>query len=547
MTTAPEGKTLTVALAWIEEHCVIPDGFRKGAPFRLYDFQLKYLSEFYRVRSTAKWVPDNPVKAPAFVYRRGMLIAPQKNGKGPLSAAHICLESVGPALFAGWAQLGDAYVCAENGCGCGWVYDYEPGEPMGMPWPNALIQVTAVSIEQTQNIYRSLRPMISEGPLSSIIPHTGEEFIRLPGGGRVETVTSSAQSRLGALVTFCPQDEVGLWTPTNKMTKVADTQWRGLAGMGGRASITSNAWDPAERSVAQQVYESTAPDVYRQMTQAPKSLSYRNKVERRKIHRIVYGEALTENGGHVDLDAIEAEVAELMERDPGQAARFYGNLVVYGHGAWLPDGLWDKTATFREIPSGTQVCLGFDGSSTSDHSAIRAETIDGWSFTPSYGPDFKSTIWNPENFGGRIPRHEVHAAVEQIMRTYKVKRFYCDPRDWASEVEAWSLAYPDVDVVAWSNVNIPKTHFALERFVTDLNEGNLTHDGCPLTTTHVMNARKVAKAGDRYILDKPTPQQKIDAAMASVLAHEARADAIAKGWGVPEPRYRIARGRNRNG
>ena len=35
------------------------------------------------------------------------------------------------------------------------------------------------------------------------------------------------------------------------MTKVADTQYRGLAGMGGRAALTTNAWDPGEESVAQ--------------------------------------------------------------------------------------------------------------------------------------------------------------------------------------------------------------------------------------------------------------------------------------------------------
>jgi len=41
------------------------------------------------------------------------------------------------------------------------------------------------------------------------------------------------------------------------------------------------------------------------------------------------------------LAAIEAEAAELMETDPAQAERFYGNRIVHGLGAWLRDGLWD--------------------------------------------------------------------------------------------------------------------------------------------------------------------------------------------------------------
>lgn len=337
-----EDQPLLVALDWIPRHCVIPDGFRRGRPFNPYDYQFEYLANFYLVKGSARWVPADPILGPAFVYRRGLLVDPQKKGKSPLAAGHICLEGVGPALFAGWAGKDDGYACVDHGCGCGWEYPYQPGEPMGMPWPTPLIQITALSEEQTDNVYDALRPMIELGPLADLIPKTGEEFIRLPGGGRIDTVTSSAQSRLGQRVTFVPQDEVGLWTAGNRMTKVADTQYRGLAGMGGRASLTTNAWDPAERSVAQQQYESQAADVYRQFRQPPANLSYRNKVERRRIHRYVYAEALRENGGHIDLDAIEAEAADMLERDPAQAERFFGNRLVYGQGSWLREGLWES-------------------------------------------------------------------------------------------------------------------------------------------------------------------------------------------------------------
>lgn len=43
---AVRGIALGVAVNWIEAHCVIPDGFRKGAPFQLYDYQLDYLGRF---------------------------------------------------------------------------------------------------------------------------------------------------------------------------------------------------------------------------------------------------------------------------------------------------------------------------------------------------------------------------------------------------------------------------------------------------------------------------------------------------------------------
>jgi hypothetical protein len=513
--------TLWVAADWVPAHCVIPDSFHKGEPYEFVDWQLWYWVNHYRVRPEAQ--PGQ--LATAFHYRRSQVVMPQKCGKGPLTAAQVCLEGVGPALFGGWSAGGEVYDCRDHGCGCGWVYEYQPGEPMGMPWPTPLIQITAYSEEQTANVYDALRPMIECGPLAELIPKTGEEFIRLPGGGRIDTVTSSAQSRLGQRVTYVPQDETQLWTDANKMTKVADTQRRGLAGMGGRSSETTNAWDPAENSVAQRTAESRRPDIFRLHRTPPAHWSYRNKEERRRIHRYVYA-----GSWWVDLDAIEAEAAELLERDPTQAERFFGNRVVAGAGSWLPDGLWARTGADVAVPAGTAVCLGFDGSESEDWTGIRAETIDGHRFTPTYGPDARPTVWNPAEWGGSIPRSEVHAAVDELMTRYRVARMYCDPKDWRSEIGDWALQYGADVVVEWATYRVVPMHAALERAVTDLATGRSTHDACKVTDTHVANARKLAKPGQRYILGKPAEHQKIDAAMADVLAHEAAADAREAGW-----------------
>lgn len=186
-----------------------------------------------------------------------------------------------------------------------------------------------------------------------------------------------------------------------------------------------------------------------------------------------------------------------------------------------------------------RVCGGFDGSDVDDWTAIRLETLDGWQFTPTYGPDRRPTIWNPAQWPNhKIPRGEVHAAMDEIFREHEVKRFYCDPRDWQTEIDTWAGLYGDEVVLEWDtgrgSSRIRQMHAALERFTNDLATGALTHDGCPLTSVHVANARKLAKPGDRYILGKPSQQQKIDAAMASVLAHEAAADARVAGWGVDD-------------
>jgi hypothetical protein len=511
---------------WIERHCVIPDGFDAGSPFVLSGWQLWDVVNHYRVKRDAQ----EGQLAPAFHYRRSLIVRPQKTGKGPFTAAWVCVEGVGPVLFAGWATGGDRYKCSENGCDCGWVYVYEPGEPMGKRWATPLIQITATSEEQTDNIYDALRPMIEKGPLRELIPKTGEEFIRLPNGGRIDVVTSNARSRLGQRVTFVPQDETGIWLPSTGMVKVAETQRRGLAGMGGRAVETTNAWDPSENSVAQRTYESRLTDIFKDFPQAPKGLSYTNRTERRRIHRHVY-----DGSPWVDLDAIEGEAAELLTVDPQQAERFFGNRLVYAKGSWLPDGRWDQAFRIDAPQRGVAVCGGFDGSENNDWTALRLETLDGWQFTPTYGPDQRPTIWNPAEWGGQIPRGEVQAAVDEVFATYQVERLYCDPQDWRSEIGEWALKYGDKHVVEWATNRTSQMYDALRRFEVDLATGRASHDSCAITESHVANARKIAKPGQKYILGKPADHQKVDAAMASVLAHEATADTLAAGTGQKRP------------
>lgn len=535
---APE-HPLYVAVAWIEAHCVVPDGFDRGRPFQLTTEQARFLLNHYDVRSDA----EVGQLAPAFAFRRSQLVRSQKWGKSPLAAAQICLEGVGPALFAGWARGGERWDCREHDCGCGFTWEYEPGEPMGMSWPTALIQITATSEEQTDNIYDALRPMIMYGPLAELIPRTGEEFIRLPGGGRIDPVTSKASSRLGQRVTFVPQDETGIWLPNTSMAKVADVQRRGLAGMGGRAVEYTNAWDPAENSVAQQTAESRAEDVYRDHVSAPLSLSYTDKRERRRIHRLVYGDSLKQNGGWVDLDAIEAEAAELLERDPAQAERFFGNRIVAGSDSWWTRdqiATWETLATTADVPAKAKITLGFDGSQYDDWTVIRARWVnapDGkpYGFTPAFN-DGKPMYWSPVEHGGEVPRGEVNAAVEQLFDRFDVIRMYADPELWQSELDAWIARYGEKRVIPWATYRTRQMAAALERLTTDTGSESYAHDGCPILRQHLANARKVRRPGGMAI-GKPADHQKIDMVVADTLAHEAAGDVVAAGLLKSKPNY----------
>lgn len=188
---------------------------------------------------------------------------------------------------------------------------------------------------------------------------------------------------------------------------------------------------------------------------------------------------------------------------------------------------------------GTGVCGGFDGSENDDWTAIRLETREGFQFTPRW-PDGRPMIWNPAEYGGRIPRMQVHDAWGLLSERYQLYRVYCDPgfkdledTSWSTEIETWEGLYGPGVFVGWQmagNTRSRAVHELLARFVTDVKTRALTHDGCPITAVHAANARKLPKPGDRYGIGKPNQHQKIDAIVTSALCHEAACDMRAIGW-----------------
>lgn len=190
---------------------------------------------------------------------------------------------------------------------------------------------------------------------------------------------------------------------------------------------------------------------------------------------------------------------------------------------WLP-----------EPTDGTSTCGGFDGSENDDLTVIKLETREGFIFTPRYGPDRRPTIWNPEEWGGRIPRGEVRSAWAELAERFDLRRVYCDPgfhdeTSWESEIEQWGQEYGVEVFLPWPTNQLQRMYPAIRRFEADLR-GLITQDGCPVTAAHMRNARRIAKGADRYTLGKPSRHQKIDAAVTAVITHEAASDERAAGW-----------------
>jgi len=466
------------------------------------------------------------------------MIPTGNSGKGPLTAALALLEGCGPALFAGWSKKGDTYRCKDYGCFCGWIYSYDEGESKGIPWPTPLIQVTAFSEEQTENIFSCIRPMVQNGPLNGLVKTT-EDFLRLPGHGRIDAVSSNAKSRLGQRVTCVIDDEVGIWLPTTSMYKVADTQARGAAGMGGRIIASTNAYDPGENSIAQRLAESQTDDIFVYHPQAPTKLSYANKRERRKIHEYVYA-----GSPWIDLDAIDASADAIMEHDVAQAARFHGNIITSGGGQAYTIGLWDELAKpAHRPPRKSRIVVGVDGARFEDALAMIATDV-------KTGHQWVVGIWEVPPYADSDYEHdfdEVDGAMLDLFDEYKVWRVYIDIQRIEQLVERWQGRWGEKTVLPWLTNRPKPMAYAVRQHIEAVSAGDLTQDGDPTFRKHVANAVKqpmnVYDNDHRRMFtikkDRPHSPNKMDAAVAAVISWEARGDAIAAGLLEAKPQKRL--------
>lgn len=498
---------------WIEERCAIPDREFVGSPFLLTDEQLRFVLNFYRL------VPET---GEFFFGRGGQLTRPQKWGKGPIASAIICAEAQGPVRFDGWDSN---------------------GEPVGKPWATPVIQVTAVSEDQTDNIYSALLPMIELGALHGEVEDTGLGRINLPGGGSIKPVTASAVSRLGQRITFAAQDQTESWTKTNGGRKLADNQRRGLAGMGGRWLSTPNAWDPTEESVAQYTAEHEIQGVLHDDVTPPSTLSLRNKAERRRALRIAYGDSVTgkrSDAGKVtpwiNLDRIEAEIEALLPRDPAQAERWFLNRKEAAEAKAFNGEAWDGLVNPGYEPEARAlVVVGCDGARFDDALAIIATEVET-------GFQWPIGIWERPDNAADDYEHDLDAvdgAMIDAEARFDVWRFYIDPGSSTGNidplVEKWMGRWGDKRVIRWLMHRPRQTAFAVSSYTAAINTGELSHDGDEVFARHIKNAVRwsvnVADDDGRKLhvigKDRPGSPHKIDAAAAGVLSWEARGDAIA--------------------
>jgi len=498
---------------WIEQHIVIPDGYMQGQPYKLTDEMWKFLVHYYRLYPhAAAWpAPDS------FQYFGGQLRRSQKWGKDPFGAAILWAEALGPTKFDGWNAK---------------------GEPMGAPYPTPLIVCLGTSEDQTDNTWVPFLSMGRNGPLANMIGlDIGQTRTVLPGGGKIEPVTTSARARLGAPMTMATITESHLFTLQGGFRKVVDAVKRNIAGMDGRWLELTNAWDPTEGSAAQVTAE-TATDRQYIDTVEPKRVEVIADDE--ELYRELlrqYGDSARERGGWVNIRGRIFHEVRNESHLEADRRRFFLNEIVVGQSAFVPPERWAFLADHNDddiLAPKEEIALGFDGSKRLDATALIAErrsdrklfVIRVWERPDDAGPDWK------------IPGAEVDAVVRETFGAYKVGALFADPFRWQDYLDTWSGEWPG-RILEFATNQEQRMDKAIERFTSAAADHQIRHDDHPTLTRHVTNCvlvkgvRRKARPGEEggiqthYMkMAKRGDGLLIDAAVAAVLAHEAMAHAI---------------------
>lgn len=485
--------------------------------------QARFLLHFYRL---------DPVTGRR-VYRRGVWSRPKGHGKSPLMSAVASLEALADVVPDGW----DA-----------------SGRPVGRPWSSIRtpwVQLAAVSEDQTKNSYGPLLEMLRDGPvLDEYGVDPMETFVALPRG-RIEFVTSAATSREGNRPVWAGLDQTEEWRPSNGGVRLAATIRRNLGKTGGTSIESPNAFLPGEESVAEAsaaywaaIREGRARDdgLLYDHREAPADCDMSDRESLLAGLRYVYGDSAADAGGWVDLERLIAEIWD-PATDPQDARRFYLNQITHASDAWLSQPEWAARAdASKVIADGDTITLGFDGSRRRARGVTDATALIGCRV--SDGHLFEVGVWEqpagPSGQNWQVPVTEVLAAVDSAFDRWNVVGMYADPAKWESHVANWEAKYGgqlavkatrDHPMEWWmtggrSSLIVRATE-ALHSAVVD---GEMTHGGTYALTRHMLQARRrVSRSGIQIAKEHPDSANKIDAAVAAILAWEARSDAIAKG------------------
>ena len=500
---------------WLYEYVLTPGGPNAGEPFMPTLEQARFLVWWYAVDENGRWL-----------YRSGTLRRLKGWGKDPLAGAMALAELCGPVEFS--------------------HFD-ENGNPVGKPKYDPWVQIAAVSQDQTRNTFTLFPALVSDKMKQEYGIDIHKTLVYDGRGKIIEGVTSSPLSLEGKRPTFVLMNETPWWMEQNdgiemarviegNVTKSAYGTCRSLsicnAHIPGQGSVGESDWDMYLKVAAGQVVDTNV--LYDSLEAPPDtpvgeipSLTDDPEGFEAGIEKLKQGLDIARGDAKwLDLDLIVSSILDV--RNPvSESRRKFLNQVNAAEDSWISPSEWDRNKSGVKLEPGDVITLGFDGSKSSDHTALAACRVED-------GAVFLLKTWDPEKCpGGVIPREDVDAVVRSAFERYKVVAFRADVHEFESYVDEWGRDFKRKLKIKASPGNPvafdmrgQRKPFALdcERFLDAVLEGEMTHSGDPVLRWYILNAHRHPTNYDAVSIRKESKDssRKIDGAVCAVLAFGAR-------------------------
>jgi phage terminase large subunit-like protein len=446
-------------------------GGSAGEPMVMRDWQTDMMLRLFARRS------DGRLK-----HRQALIGVPRKNGKSALGA--------GVALYglAFGPKGGEVFSCAADK-------------------------------EQARIVFGTAKKMIELEPMFGGMFKTYRDAIEFPATGSVYRVLSAeAFTKEGLNPHLVLFDEVhaqpnrDLWEVMSLATGARiEPLLVGITTAGVKTDSTGNdslCYSMYQYGCQVATGEISDPAYYFEWWGAPEGVDHRDKQ--------VWRDA---NPGFDDIVSADDFASAVLRTPEAEFRTKRLNQWVSTAQAWLPAGTWDACADESvEIPDGSEVVLGFDGSFNNDSTALVVVGIPGEDQAPHV--DVVAAWEKPQGIGQdwTVPIIDVEDEIRKACRRWQVREIVCDPYRWARTYQILEgEGLPVVEFPQSPARMIPAT----TRFFESVMNKTLTHSGDPRLARHLSNCViRTDSRGSRLSKDSKGSPRKIDLAVSAVMALE---------------------------
>ncbi len=474
-------------IRWMERMLVHGPGDRLGEPYRLDDWQKRFLLRLYEYDPGAcdGLRADGTPHRCRLIHRRALLGIAQGNAKTELMAAVAVEGLLGPTA---------------------------PRSPE--------VRVAAASFEQADVLFGTAKAMLAEGPLGHLCDLWDTEIRPKDRAGVLKRIAAAAGTTRGGRTTRLICDELHEWVGTKEAVHAANSTSLAKREAGLELNITTAGADQGgllgrlyEHGRRIALGETDDPMFLFEWWAGDRGLDLDDPEQLRLAIR----QANPASWVDVDRIALRYRDGVLAEHE---FRRLHLNQWAQAPERWIAADAWTACADpGRVLRPREPIAIGFDGSSSRDNTALVAATISEPIHIVVLG------IWAPDHGQPQVDREAVAATLWAAMQTYDVRAVWGDPAGWTAELQTWAAAWGEDRVLI-----VPQTPErmapAADEFRADVIARRLTHDGHPGLAWQVGNAvTRPTRWGLSIRKDGVNSPRKIDAAVAAILARAAAAQA----------------------